>query len=96
MSTMSFWRFALAGAAVLGAVVLCVVGLPAWLVPDGGLTVADRLAAENDVRTSMLQALGGLLALGGVGLGAVVTLRRVDLRGADLRARTSPELTSPA
>jgi hypothetical protein len=62
---------------VLGAVVLCVAALPAWLVPDGGLALPDRLSAENDVRTTMLQALGGLLALGGVALGAVMTLRQV-------------------
>lgn len=73
------WRyFVLVGVVVvLGAVVLCVVALPAWLVPDGGLTVPDRLSAENDVRATMLQALGGLLALGGVALGAAVTLRQV-------------------
>jgi hypothetical protein len=62
---------------VLAVVVLCVVALPAWLVPDDGLTLPDRLRAENDVRTTMLQALGGLLALGGVALGAAVTLRQV-------------------
>jgi hypothetical protein len=63
--------------AVLGAVVLCVVALPAWLVPDSGLTVPDRVRAENDVRATMLQALGGLLALSGVALGAAMTLRQV-------------------
>jgi hypothetical protein len=62
---------------VLAAVVLCVVALPAWLVPGDGLALPDRLRAENDVRNTMLQALGGLLALGGVALGAAVTLRQV-------------------
>jgi hypothetical protein len=62
---------------LLAAVALCVVALPAWLVPDDGLTLPDRLGAENDVRTTMLQTLGGLLALSGVALGAAVTLRQV-------------------
>jgi hypothetical protein len=62
---------------LLAAVVLCVLALPAWLVPDTGLSLPDRLSAENDVRTTMLQALGGLLALGSVALGAVMTLRQV-------------------
>ena len=63
--------------AVLGATVLCVVALPAWLVPAGGLSAPDRLSAENDVRTTLLQALGGLLALGGVAIDAVLTLRQL-------------------
>jgi pentapeptide repeat protein len=71
------WLLAVVVAAVLAAVVLCVLALPAWLVPDTGLSLPDRLRAENDVRTTMLQALGGLLALGGVALGAVMTLRQV-------------------
>jgi hypothetical protein len=74
---MRSWLAPVAAAAVLGAVALCVVALPAWLVPDTGLSLPDRLQAENEVRTSMLQALGGLLALGGVALGAVMTLRQV-------------------
>lgn len=76
---MRSWRYLapVAAVAVLGVVVLCVVAVPAWLVPDGGLTVPDRLRAENDVRATMLQALGGLLALGGVALGAFVTVGQV-------------------
>lgn len=74
---MKSWLASVAVLAVLSAVVLCVVALPAWLVPDSGLSLPDRLRAENDVRATMLQALGGLLALGGVALGAVVTLRQV-------------------
>ena len=66
-------------AVVLGGVVsVCVVFGPAWIVGGGsGLTAADRLKAENDVRSTLLQGLGGLLALGGVAVGAVVTLRQV-------------------
>jgi hypothetical protein len=76
---MRSWRYLapVVAVAVLGMVVLCVVAVPAWLVPDTGLTVPDRLRAENDVRSTMLQALGGLLALGGVALGAFVTVGQV-------------------
>lgn len=71
------WLLAVVVTTVLAAVVLCVLALPAWLVPDVGLPLPDRLSAENDVRTTLLQALGGLLALAGVALGAVMTLRQV-------------------
>jgi hypothetical protein len=66
-------------AVVLGGVLsVCVVFGPAWVVGNGSdLTTADRLAAENDVRSTLLQGLGGLLALGGVAAGAVMTLRQV-------------------
>lgn len=66
-------------AVVLGGLLsVCIVFGPAWIVGGGsGLTRADRLNAENDVRSTLLQGLGGLLALGGVALGAVMTLRQV-------------------
>jgi hypothetical protein len=61
-----------------GALSVCVVFGPAWIVGGGsGLTAVDRLKAENDVRSILLQGFGGLLALGGVALGAVMTLRQV-------------------
>lgn len=47
------------------------------VAPGAGLTSAERLKAENDVRSTLLQGVGGLLALGGVALGAVMTLRQV-------------------
>jgi len=64
---------------VLGGVLsVCIVFGPAWLAGDApGLTTADRLMAENDVRSTLLQGFGGLLALGGVALGAMMTLRQV-------------------
>jgi hypothetical protein len=64
---------------VLGGVLsVCVVFGPAWIAGNGaGLTTADRLAAENAVRSTLLQGFGGLLALGGVAVGAVMTLRQV-------------------
>jgi hypothetical protein len=77
MTPVKSWLVSVAVVVVLSAVVLCVVALPAWLVPDRGMSLPDRLRAENDVRATMLQALGGLLALGGVALGTVVTLRQV-------------------
>jgi hypothetical protein len=61
-----------------GLLLVCITFGPAWIVGGGpGLTRTDRLNAENDVRSTLLQGLGGLLALGGVALGAVVTLRQV-------------------
>lgn len=68
----------LAAVVVGGALSVCVVFGPAWIVGGGsGLTAADRLKAENDVRSTLFQGFGGLLALGGVALGAVMTLRQV-------------------
>jgi hypothetical protein len=61
-----------------GALSVCVVFGPTWIVGGGsGLTAVDRLKAENDVRAILLQGFGGLLALGGVALGAMMTLRQV-------------------
>jgi hypothetical protein len=68
-----------AGVGVVGLLALAIVLGPRWIVDAGvGLTAAERLQAENDVRATLLQALGGLLALGGVTLGAVMTLRQVQ------------------
>jgi hypothetical protein len=67
-----------AGIVLGGALAVCVVLGPAWTVgTQPGLTMADRLKAENDVRSTLLQGLGGVLALGGVTLGALMTLRQV-------------------
>jgi pentapeptide repeat protein len=82
---MRAWRSAgtvvamLLGCAVLGGgLVLCVILGPGWVVEQGtGLTAVERLKAENDVRSTLLQGLGGLLALAGVALGAAMTLRQV-------------------
>jgi Pentapeptide repeats (8 copies) len=68
-------------AVVFGLIAACVTVIPTWLVgPDAGpgaLSRLDRLEAENDVRTSLLQGLAGLLALAGVGVGAAATLRQI-------------------
>lgn len=85
---------------VLGGVLsMCVVFGPAWLAgPEAGLTAAERLSAENDVRSTLLQGLGGLLALGGVAFGAVVTLRQVragsEGRNIDLFTKAIDQLAS--
>ncbi|MEU4524474.1 pentapeptide repeat-containing protein [Amycolatopsis sp. NPDC024027] len=72
--------FAAAAVVVAVLVVLCVGFAPSWLVGHApGLGAADRLKAVNDVRATLLQALGGLLALAGVGLGAVLTSRQLLL-----------------
>jgi hypothetical protein len=93
-------------AAVIGAgvalVALLALGVrfgPRWIVgPRAGLSIAEHLQAENDVRTTLLQALGGLLALGGVFLGAAMTLRQVqahrDGQLIDLFTRAIEQLAS--
>jgi hypothetical protein len=68
----------LAGIALGCALAVCVVFGPAWTAgPQPGLTTVDRLKAENDIRLTLLQGLGGVLALGGVTVGALMTLRQV-------------------
>ncbi|MCX5238949.1 pentapeptide repeat-containing protein [Streptomyces prunicolor] len=83
----------------------CVAFAPAWIVQHdisvhGGsqLSAADRLKAVNDVRVVLLQGAAGLVALGGIGLGSVLTLRqiRVSREGQfiDLFARAIEQLSS--
>ena len=103
---MRTWRPTTAETAILlacivlgGALSVCVVFGPAWLAgPESGLTAAERLSAENDVRSTLLQGLGGLLALGGVAFGAVVTLRQVrassEGRSIDLFTKAIDQLAS--
>lgn len=71
-------RAYIACAVLLAVAVLavCVVFGPVWLT-GAGLTAAQRLSAENAVRSTLLSGLGGLLALGGVALGAWVTFGQV-------------------
>jgi hypothetical protein len=71
-------------ALLVGLLAWCVAILPAWIVhhdlgrgASSALSAADRLKAGNDVRTTLLQGLAALVALGGITLGAVVTLRQV-------------------
>jgi hypothetical protein len=72
----------------LTAVVVAVLGpLPAWLTrhPSHGMTAAERLKATNDVRTTLVQALGGFVLLGGL----LFTARtfRLGVRNLDLATR---------
>jgi hypothetical protein len=62
-------------AVVLGLLYVCLVLGPALLVGNpSGLSVIDRLKAENDVRTSLVQGFVGFLALAGAALATVVTV----------------------
>lgn len=57
----------LAALGVVGVLVLVIVVLPALLVgPDAELTAPEKLKAENDVRTTVLQALVGAVLLTGL------------------------------
>jgi len=103
---MRTWRLTAAETCVLlacivlgGALLVCIIFGPAWLAgPQPGLTAAERLSAENAVRSTLLQGLGGLLALGGVAFGAVVTLRQVrassEVRSIDLFSKAIDQLAS--
>jgi hypothetical protein len=65
--------------AVVGLLVLAVV-LPPLLIDTGSVSAADRLQAENDLRTTLLQAVGGAALLTGVAFTAL-TLRLNKQRG---------------
>jgi uncharacterized protein YjbI with pentapeptide repeats len=54
------------GLLVLTLFVLAVFVLPSLLVDPKGLTASERLKAENDVRSTLLQALAGAVLLGGL------------------------------
>lgn len=72
--------FAVAAVTCAVLFVLCVVFAPSWLAGDApGLSAAERLKAVNDVRSTLLQAFGGLLAFGGFAVGALLTSRQLQL-----------------
>jgi hypothetical protein len=62
------WLWTLAGAALVGVFVFVFAVAPSLLIgpPPKGLSAADELKAENDVRTTLVQALGGLAVAGGL------------------------------
>src|SRR5215469_4478149 len=103
---MRTWRptaagvWALIACIVLGGVLsVCIIFGPAWLAgPQPGLTAAGRLSAENAARSALVQGLVGLLALGGVAFGAVVTLGQVrassEARSIDLFTKSIKLLAS--
>lgn len=97
MSTRRKAAFTVAAAVVTVLGVLCVVFVPSWLVGTAsGLGPVDRLKAVNDVRATLLQALGGVLALAGVGLGALLTSRQLllnrEIRSIDLFTKAIDQL----
>jgi Pentapeptide repeats (8 copies) len=71
-------RALLAGGIAMGLIAIAVLVLlvPAWLVP-GSVTPAqsEALQARNDLRTTLLQGIGGLFLISGV----VATWRQVQL-----------------
>jgi hypothetical protein len=94
-------RNRLAGATIVSVVLLLVLlGLavvpgPQWIVgPGAGLSAAERLRAENDVRGALLQSLAGLLTLGGVALGAAMTVRQVRANRDGQLSRAIDQLAS--
>ena len=103
---MRTWRPTAAQAWVLvacivlgGVLAVCIIFGPAWLAgPQSGLTTADRLNAENAVRSTLLQGLGGLLVLGGAAFGAVVAFGQVkasrEVRSIDLFTKAIDLLAS--
>jgi hypothetical protein len=60
-------RLMLVALLAFGVLVLVLYVLPSLLVgPDSDLTTAERLKAENDVRTTLLQAVAGAVLLAGL------------------------------
>jgi uncharacterized protein YjbI with pentapeptide repeats len=70
---------------LFGLFIVCILLLPKYLVHYSAgnladrLSVSDRLKAQNDVRATLIQALGGMLVLIGATIGAIVTLRQVAI-----------------
>jgi hypothetical protein len=68
---------------LFGLLIICILLLPNYLVEysvgrlPGSLSVNDRLQAENNIRATLIQALGGLLVLVGATIGTIATLRQV-------------------
>ena len=73
----------IAAVILLGLLLACVLPLPSYLVQHSAghlvnhLSVTDRLKAQNDIRTTLIQALGGMLVLVGATIGAIATFRQV-------------------
>jgi uncharacterized protein YjbI with pentapeptide repeats len=74
------FRWPLAGLAATLVILACVLAIPQWLVrwelgePARTLKAADKAKAINDVRTTLLQGIGGVVIL----LGAYVTYRQLQ------------------
>ncbi|WP_254393758.1 hypothetical protein [Streptomyces buecherae] len=71
------------GLAVLGAVLVVLPGVVVdYDLAGEGVAAQDRLKAVNDVRTTLLQAVGGVVVL----FGAYATWRQLRVSQAGLRA----------
>lgn len=76
------WLIA-AGAVVVGLILWAAVVEPSWLLPDTrGLSPAERVKAQTDLRNTLVTMLGGLAVLVGAAVGAanLVASQRVQWR----------------
>lgn len=53
-------------AVIVAALALVTLILPAWIVRRNDLSAADRLKAENDVRSTLVQSVGGAALVAGL------------------------------
>src|SRR6266540_2898215 len=85
-------RALLAGAIAVGLLVIAVLVLlvPAWLVPSSVTPAQSQaLQAQNDLRTTLLQSIGGLFLIAGV----VATWRQVQLTRHQLEILREGQIT---
>jgi uncharacterized protein YjbI with pentapeptide repeats len=88
-------RWPLAGLAALVVILACVLLIPQWLVrwelgaPAGTLSAADKAKAINDVRTTLLQGIGGAVIL----LGAYFTYRQLQTGREQLQIAQQGQVT---
>ena len=70
---------------LFGLLIICILLLPKYLVQYSAghlaadLSVSDSLKAQNDIRATLIQALGGMLVLVGATIGAIATFRQVSV-----------------
>jgi hypothetical protein len=65
------WLIAL-GILVVGAILWAALVEPPWLLPDTrGLSPADRVKAQTDLRNTLVTLLGGLVVIIGAIVGAL-------------------------
>lgn len=88
-------RWPLAGLAALAVVLACVLVIPQWLVrwelgaAARALTATDKARALNDVRTTLLQGIGGAVIL----LGAYFTYRQLQTSREQLQIAQQGQVT---
>jgi hypothetical protein len=90
------FRWQLAGLAAVTVALMCVLAIPRWLVQwDLGtqtdtLTAADRAKTINDIRSTLLQGIGGAVIL----LGAYFTYRQLQTGREQLEVARQQALAS--